>query len=149
MGKAPLPFDDMPKCTCHAGCPDFVNFTSRYWVVIPNPDVPRLLAGIFMERQPFADNFKDCVWREDPPVLPFNTSTLRKTVGFLAPPGQWEWVMVFEQPVFGRFYRSNLIQDNVPCGQDSILEKTQGPTGWLNTFVTRIEWWENADDVPH
>ncbi len=149
MGKAPLPFDDMPQCTCHAGCPDFKNFTSRYWVVIPNPDRPRLDSGIFMERKPFADNFKDCVWREEPDPGITVTSTLRKNVGFAPVPGEWIWTMVYEEPFFSIFYRAQLTNITTPCGFNLTLPRVQGPLGWLGSTITRIEWFENADDVPH
>jgi len=150
MGFAPLPMDPRGKCFCQRGCPNFEQPTSRYWLVIQTGgDFPPLDAGILMEFNPAQSNPQLCTWIPFPALPPNQLVFLTKTPAPTIPViGYFLRVIAFIIPFAG--YDTSLRKFFLPCGFDVLeIPKSQGPPGWGDAKIFRIEWWQNANDVPH
>ncbi len=151
MGFEPLPFDPIKPCTCHQRCPNFKKVAARYWVKVPTGgDRPRLDSGVLVEFEDASGQEIACFWR---PVIPF----LFPSVFFYekrhfpeGSPFAIQWEVHFDVLLTPLAYLATNTDPPESCSYETlVLPKLSGPATWGNATAFRVEWWENANDVPH
>ncbi len=151
MGFEPLPFDPIGPCLCHRNCPNFKKVSARYWSTTFGVDVPpRLAAGVLVEIDPGSAGQATCIWTATPPfIFPevyqvimqhFERPSVTKIL----------WSIRFSN-VLTPFEYLAIRADRVdPCNfNDQDLFQISGDVDWPQTELIRVEWWQNANDVPH
>jgi len=151
MGFEPLPFDPIGPCLCHRNCPDFKKVSARYWSNTFGVDVePRLEEGVLMELDPGSSSQSECIWTPTPPFI-FPKSFILVMRHFPQPaPFKINWECIFSIFAVPGDYLA-LRTDRVdPCSfSDQDLFQISGPQDWPQTELIRVDWWKNANDVPH
>jgi len=151
MGFEPLPFDPMSPCLCHQNCPNFKRVTSRYWARIFGFDVePRLAEGVLVELDPGSTSQGNCIWTAVIPfVFPKSFTVLMRHF----PPGaslKINWEVDFSIFLLPPDYLAVRTDPQRPCSRVVLdVFKISGPELWQECELTRIEWWQNANDVVH
>ena len=151
MGFEPLPFDPIGPCLCHRRCPTFDKVAARYWVkTITFGDQPRLDAGVLMEIDPGSAGQAQCIWT---PVIPFTfPDRYLYVMVHLAEPSPFPiiWRAEFDVLLTPLAYIGIETDPIPPCSAESLLlTKIAGPALWESSLSFRVEWWQNANDVPH
>ena len=151
VGFEPLPFDPIGPCLCHKNCPDFRKVSARYWVnVDTGGEVPRLDEGILAEIDPGSAGQSICIWTAFPPVTFPQFFQLTKQPRVLSPSEGTRWTMVFNGFFPFLDYLAFDVDFEDVCNFDTvILPKSSGEASWSDCTLVRVDWWKNANDVPH
>ena len=151
MGFEPLPFDPVGPCLCHRNCSNFQKVSARYWVTVFGFEVvPRLAAGVLMQLDPGSTSQNQCIWTA---VIPFTfpeSFLLIQIHEAPASPFRINYRVEYDVFLTPLSYLSVRTDPDKSCGfNDLDLVKVSGPEDWLGSELIRVDWWKNANDVPH
>ena len=151
MPFEPLPFDPIGPCLCHGNCPDFRKVASRYWVnVDTGGQVSRLEEGVLAELDPGTASIPLCIWSAFPSFQLGVLFQLTKQPKILIPREGIRWTVVFDSTLPNFDYLAFDVDFPDPCNFDTvILPISTAPAGWSDATLVRVDWWKNANDVPH
>lgn len=152
MPFEPLPFDPIKPCLCHRRCPTFRKVAARYWVTVDTQGVvPRLDAGVLTELDPGSSDQVNCTWTAVIPfVFPEQFQILMR--GF--PPNApfaINWEVIYSVFLIPPDYLAVVTDPPNPCDFDTLTAVKLGPDPptFGNADLVRVNWWEDANDVPH
>lgn len=151
MGFEPLPFDPITPCLCHKNCPDFRKPAARYWVNVDTGGVvPRLDTGVLATIDLGSSGQSICTWSADPPFIFPQSFLLVKQPRVSIPSAGTRWTASFDQIFPSLDYLAFDVDFPDVCNFSTvILPISTAPVGWSDATLVRIEWWQNANDVPH
>lgn len=148
----PLPFDPIGPCLCHRRCPTFRKVAARYWVTVDTQGVvPRLDAGVLMELDPGSAGQLICIWTA---VIPFIFPESFQLIMRGFPPNApfaINWEVVYAVFLVPPEYGAVATDPPDPCSFDTLtlLKLGPDPPTFGNSDLVRVDWWKDANDVPH
>ena len=153
----PLPFDPRNACPCHRGCPTFHKATTRIWFVVGGAPPPfeflsdgiLFLIGVIGPGPPdLCGPLQNCAYVPATIPAPMTSGFMCKLFPLDPPVPGTRWKITINFDGFADYVAADSFP-GVTCDSDLGIPFVSGPFGPLDAAITQVEWFENANDVPH